>query len=140
MREEYEVRGEVPGVGEYRRLREAAGLSPKGVEAAEKGLPNTWCGVTVRRGGEAVGMGRIVGDGGCFFQVVDICVLPEHQGRGLGKLIMRALLDEYDRRAPASAYLSLIADGDAQHLYRQFGFVDTAPASVGMFRQVKKIS
>ena len=33
---------------------------------------------------------------------------------------------------PAEAYVSLIADGEAKRLYAQFGFVETAPASVGM--------
>ncbi|MFD2882298.1 hypothetical protein ACFTAO_51075 [Paenibacillus rhizoplanae] len=30
-------------------------------------------------------MGRVIGDGGCFFQVTDIAVKPSFQGRGLGK-------------------------------------------------------
>ena len=47
---------------------------------------------------------------------------------------MQALVDELDRRAPSSAYISLIADGDAHHLYRKFGFIDTAPGSIGMYR------
>ncbi|GAA1752289.1 hypothetical protein [Luedemannella helvata] len=38
------------------------------------------------------------------------------------------------RRAPATAYLSLIADGEAHRLYRRYGFTDTAPASIGMYR------
>ena len=43
-------------------------------------LPNTVFAVVIRKDGEAVGMGRVVGDGGLFFQVVDIAVLPEHHG------------------------------------------------------------
>lgn len=131
---EYELVTQPPSADDYRRLRTIAELGAKTVEAATLGLNGTWYGVTILADGFPVGMGRIVGDGGCFFQIVDICVDPDHQGRGLGKLIMRALLDEYDRRAPASAYLSLIADGEAHRLYRSFGFVDTAPASIGMFR------
>jgi hypothetical protein len=42
---------------------------------------------------------------------------------------------EDDRsRRPKGAYVSLIADGDAQFLYEKFGFRPTAPAAVGMFR------
>lgn len=80
-------------------------------------------------------MGRVVGDGGCHFQVVDICVRPEHQGRGLGKRIMAALVADLEARVPATGYVSLIADGEAKHLYAQFGFAETAPASVGMARR-----
>ncbi|KUJ69256.1 hypothetical protein ACZ90_13005 [Streptomyces albus subsp. albus] len=130
----YDVRPGVPDIETYRRLRGATGLGAKSVEGAAVGLPNTWFGVTVRHGAETIGMGRIIGDGGCFFQIVDICVLPEHQARGLGKQIMERLTDELERRAPAGAYVSLIADGDARHLYAKFGFAETAPASVGMYR------
>lgn len=68
-------------------------------------------------------------------QIVDICVLPEHQGQGLGQRIMRALTAELESRAPAETYVSLIADGDARHLYAKFGFNETAPASVAMARK-----
>jgi ribosomal protein S18 acetylase RimI-like enzyme len=76
-------------------------------------------------------MGRIVGDGGTSYQVVDVAVRPEHQGRGLGKRIM-AVLMEYLSQVPEGAHVSMLADGPAKHLYAQFGFAETAPASVGM--------
>jgi GNAT superfamily N-acetyltransferase len=130
----YEIRPGVPSVEIYRRLRTHADLSDKSAEGAAVGLAHIWFGVMAVQSGEPVGMGRIVGDGGCFFQVVDVCVLPEHQGRGLGRQIMQALTDELERRAPARSYVSLIADGDAHRLYRKFGFTDTAPESIGMAR------
>ncbi|MFI1249525.1 GNAT family N-acetyltransferase [Streptomyces anulatus] len=136
MCDPYELSVELPTVETYLRLRPAAGLSAKPREAAVLGLPNTWHAVQIRHGDKPVGMGRVIGDGGCFFQVVDICVHPDHQGRGLGKRIMAELIGELERRAPAGAYVSLIADGDARHLYEKFGFRETAPASVGMHRTV----
>jgi predicted N-acetyltransferase YhbS len=77
-------------------------------------------------------MGRVIGDGGTFFQVVDIAVAPEHQGRGLGKAIMAEIAGFIAREVPESGYVSLLADGNACRLYQQFGFSLTAPASVGM--------
>ena len=121
-----------PGVDDYRRLRLAAGMTPKSEEAARRGLPNTLHGVSLLRDGEVVGMGRVIGDGGCFFVVVDIAVVPELQGRGLGRRIMGALDAWLRANVPESAYVSLVADGDAKHLYAKFGFVDTAPQSINM--------
>lgn len=135
-KDDYVLEAALPSVATYRHLRGAAGLSVRSVAACAAGLPNSWHCVLVRHGDETVGMGRIIGDGGCFFQIVDICLLPEYQRRGLGKRIMTELTAELERRAPAGAYVSLIADGDARHLYAQFGFVGTAPASVGMHRLV----
>ncbi|MGW3645655.1 GNAT family N-acetyltransferase [Streptomyces sp. NPDC000878] len=133
----YLVRSETPSVETYLRLRSASGLSAKTAEAARAGLPNTWQGVTVLCGNEPVGMVRVIGDGGCFFQIVDMCVMPEHQGRGLGRRIMAELMRALEQRAPGGAYVSLIADGDAHFLYEKFGFMPTAPASIGMYRTVR---
>ena len=128
----YTTRLAIPSVATYQQLRIAAGLSAKTTEAATRGLPHSLFAVQVLHGDAVVGMGRIIGDGGCFYQVVDIAVLPAHQGKGLGKLIMREIMQFIETEVPTSAYVSLIADGQAQELYAQFGFQHTAPASVGM--------
>ena len=128
----YTIRLAIPAIATYQLLRVAAGMSAKSTAAAAKGLPNSLFAVQVLLGDEVVGMGRIIGDGGCFFQVTDIAVLPAHQGKGLGKRIMREIMQFIETDVPQSAYLSLIADGQAQELYAQFGFKHTAPVSVGM--------
>jgi GNAT superfamily N-acetyltransferase len=129
---EIELIESFPAVETYRMLRAAAGMLPKTLEAAERGLRNTLYGVSLRHAGDTIGMGRIIGDGGCFFIVVDIAVLPEWQGKGLGTRVMTALDSWLRVHVPESAYVSLVADGDAKHLYRKFGFVETAPAAVNM--------
>lgn len=133
----YELREGVVSVEVFRRLRVNAGLSDKEPEAVALALPNTWFGVVLHHAGEPIGMGRIIGDGGTAFQIVDMCVDPAHQGKGLGKRIMAALTAELERRAPASAYVSLIADGPARDLYAQFGFIPTdSYGSIGMSRRM----
>lgn len=129
---DYTLVARTPSVSEYRDLRRLSGLSEKTVEAAERGLPATLFAVVIEAQGEAIGMGRVIGDGGTAYQVVDIAVLPAHQGKGLGKRIVGALVDWLRANAPKSAYVSLIADGPAKDLYAQFGFEPTAPASIGM--------
>ena len=132
MTNDYTIHVGTPAKEDYLGLRIRAGLTPKTAEGAAAGLPNTVFAVVIRKDGEAVGMGRVVGDGGLFFQVVDIAVLPEHQGRGLGKAIVGALVDHLRATAPEGAHVSLMADGEAHRLYAQFGFALTAPRSVGM--------
>lgn len=129
---DYELVEALPSVAEHCRLRAAAGMTVRRAAAAALGLPNSWYSVVVRHRGEAVGMGRVIGDGGMAFQVVDIAVDPAHQGRGLGKAIMAAIAMKLRRDAPASASVTLIADGEAHRLYAQYGFVAVAPVSIGM--------
>lgn len=136
MTDTYTLEPRPPAAADYMRLRAAAGMSARSLEGAEIGLPNSWFAVTIRHEDRAVGMGRIIGDGGTAFQIVDIVVEPAHQKRGLGKRIMTALMDRLHATAPANAYVSLIADGDAQHLYAKYGFAPTAPESIGMYWRV----
>jgi len=128
----YTLHAAIPELADYLRLRAEAGLTPRDEAAARAGLPNSMAGVIVRKDGEAVGMGRAIGDGGLFYQIVDIAVLPAHQGLGLGKAIMGALMETLRGAIPGTAYVSLIADGDARHLYARYGFEPVAPKSIGM--------
>ena len=131
---EYVLVERTPTVAEYRALRQLVGLSAKTEEAATAGLPNTRYAVVLEHGGQAIGMGRIIGDGGTAFQVTDIAVLPEHQGKGLGKRIVAALVAWLKANAPKSAYISLIADGPAKHLYAKYGFKPVEEhGSIGMY-------
>lgn len=75
-------------------LREQTGLTPKTPYAAALGLASTLFAVQAShpsRPKTIIGMGRMVGDGGCFFQLVDMAVLPADQDKGVGKLIMKEL-------------------------------------------------
>ena len=136
--EEYTVIHATPSVENYMSLRASSGLSPKTLQAATIGLPNTLFAVQIAPSSSPdtiVGMGRMIGDGGCSFHVVDIAVLPAHQGKGLGKRIMKELKAWMDKNVPESGTVELIADGRANELYKQYGFVeatDLTPPSRGM--------
>lgn len=130
----YELIERVPPAKIYVHLRRAAGLSKISHQAAVIGLPNTLFGVSVLLGKTVVGMGRVIGDGGCFYHIVDIAVLPEHQGQGLGKRIMTAIMAYIEEDALPTAYISLIAD--APDFYRRYGFQSVGPRSEGMYLRV----
>ena len=133
IRAEYRV----PDIDSYLRLRRDSGLNPRRREAAAAGLPNSLFAVTlVNEDGYPVGMGRVVGDGGCNFEVVDICVDPAWQGRGLGRLIMEHITAWLDANVPEQSYTCLIAD--TPWLYEKFDFEYCAPALHGMQRRKPK--
>ncbi len=128
---------QVPSVTDYVRIRLVAGLSRKTEAAATIGLRNSLFAVTVFYGAEPVGIGRVIGDGGCFFEIVDIAALPEHQGKGVGKRIIDALMVYVHEYAPKSAYVSLIADHGTPDFYAKFGFAKTeAPHAAGMYLRI----
>lgn len=133
---DYRLGEDIPGAAEYRELRYSAGLAPKSAAAAALGLPNTLLAATVRDRGALVAMGRVVGDGGCNFQIVDMAVHPHYQRQGLGTRIMQSLMTRLLEVAPESAYISLVADDHSPALYRKFGFEPVAPHSIGMARRL----
>lgn len=134
---DYKVLLQTPSVEDYIRIRVEAGLSRKTEGAAVLGLKNSLFAVTVVCEGEAIGIGRVIGDGGCFFQIVDIAVLPEHQKQGLGRRIMAALMAYLYEHAPGSAYVSLMADHRTPAFYEKFGFTRAeAPQAAGMYLRI----
>ncbi|MDP5276510.1 GNAT family N-acetyltransferase [Chengkuizengella sp. 2205SS18-9] len=125
-----------PDVNDYLNLRKLAGLSEKSEAGAKLGLKHTIYAISIYANEYLIGMGRLIGDKGCFYQVVDIAVEPNYQGQGLGKLIMNELSKDIDENAPEGAYISLIADEPADKLYEKYGFQYTYPASHGMFKKI----
>jgi len=123
-----------PAVEEYLELRRGSGLTPKRRDQAAAALAGSWAAVHVvcQAGGPAVGMGRVIGDGGWYFHVVDMAVLPAHKRKGIGDAVLGALLDRIREVAPPGAYVNLLADPPGVRLYERHGFEATAPGSVGM--------
>src|SRR4051812_1479922 len=115
----YSLRREVPSVADYINIRLAAGLSRKSEEAAKIGLAHSLFAVVVYHDDRPIGIGRVIGDGGCFFEVTDMAVVPAHQKRGVGDMIMRAIMEYLRGNAPKTAYVSLMADHGTPHFYRR---------------------
>jgi ribosomal protein S18 acetylase RimI-like enzyme len=76
--------------------------------------------------GEIVGFVRTMSDGAFAVYIADILVLPDHQRRGVGSDLLRAVLTHY----PMSTYHHqvLIAERDADGFYRRMGL-----SAVGAF-------
>lgn len=127
----YKVIDSVVPVDDFLRLREVSGLTPRPREAAIKALPRSLYGVHIVIDGSVVGMGRVIGDGALNFDVVDVTVDPEFQGKGYGRVIMENIMQYLDREAQVGSYITLMAD--VPELYEKFGFKLTRPQSEGMY-------
>ncbi len=121
----------IPDIEDYMRLRAVTGMPPRSKVAAERGLPKSLFAVVVLDDETAIGMGRVVGDGGLNFEIVDIAVDPTYQSQGWGRKIMEAIMMYLEREAPQGCYISLIAD--VPEFYERFGFKRCAPKAEGMF-------
>jgi GNAT superfamily N-acetyltransferase len=122
MSEEYAVVERTPEVLEYNRVRQAAGLSVKDEIAAQYGLANTLYAVCIVHGGRMVGIGRVIGDGGLFYDIVDVAVVAEHQQKGVGKMIMDALMGYINAHARPTSIVCLMANRGIAPFYEKYGF------------------
>jgi ribosomal protein S18 acetylase RimI-like enzyme len=68
-------------------------------------------------GDRLIGASRAITDGEYHGLIYDVAVLPEYQGRGIGRRMMRELLD----RLPVWRVM-LVADENVQGFYRGLGF------------------
>lgn len=126
----------VPTVEEYCAMRLKAGLSPRSVKTASIALPNSLYAISIRYNNILVAMGRVVGDGACNFEVVDIAVDPHYQGQGLGRQIMKYIDDYLAFATFEDSYVSMIAD--KPEFYEKLGYQPVAPKSQGMTKKFLK--
>ncbi|WP_284037241.1 GNAT family N-acetyltransferase [Neobacillus sp. 114] len=134
MNTSFKINHASPSPIEYIELRVEGGLSRKSLEAATIGLNNTLFSVCIYDQSTLIGLGRVVGDGGTVFHIVDIVVKPSYQGQGLGKVIMKEIMNYLEKNTYPGSYVSLIADDPANRLYEKFGFQYTYPKSHGMYK------
>ena len=73
--------------------------------------------------GAQAGFARVITDRATYAYVADVFVAEAHRGKGLGKLLMRAMMTHPDLQGLRRWSL---ATRDAHELYRQFGFRELA--------------
>ncbi|MDP9180796.1 MAG: GNAT family N-acetyltransferase [Chloroflexota bacterium] len=69
--------------------------------------------------GKQAGFARVISDRATFAYIADVFVDESHRGKGLGKLLMRAIMFHPDLQGLRRWSL---ATRDAHGLYQQFGF------------------
>jgi GNAT superfamily N-acetyltransferase len=70
--------------------------------------------------GRAVGMGRCLSDGVSDAWIQDVVVLPSHRGRGIGRKVIKALLDNCIKRR--LQWIGLVAEPGTGEFYIPLGF------------------
>jgi len=87
-------------------------------EIVERGLRSSLCfGLYTQE--SQIGFARVITDAATFAYLCDVYVLPEFRGRGLGKFLVRAVLEHPDLQGLRRFNL---VTRDAHELYRRFGF------------------
>ncbi|MDR1693554.1 MAG: GNAT family N-acetyltransferase [Oscillospiraceae bacterium] len=107
------------------KLRASAGWREVHPDQLRAGLRSSAFIVAAQDGGSTVGMARLIYDGGYVAFIVDVLVLPQYQGRGIGKAMMeRVLRNLRDRLKDGyTIQVDLMSAKGKEGFYEKFGFV-----------------
>ena len=108
---------------DYYRLRESVGWKNFSRVQTENALENSLYTVTVLQNNQAVGMGRLIGDG-MYYTIVDVVVQLEYQRMGIGNKIVNMLIDYVVGETPdgGRSSVQLIAEKGKEAFYENMGF------------------
>jgi len=88
---------------------------PKALMAALRNSHNL---VTARLNGKLIGLGNAISDGYLVVYYPHLIVLPQYQGKGVGRKMLQALQTKYYNYHQQM----LVADGKAINFYKSVGF------------------
>jgi len=132
---------QLPKAIEYNYLRQKVGWGEYGIEVIEKALPNSLYSVCVFDDDQIIGMGRVIGDHGLCFYIQDIIVLPDYQGKSIGKNIMIRVMQYIELNSSNNSIIGLMSAFGKEEFYEKFGFTKRPNEKLGcgMTLFVKKI-
>lgn len=132
--QDIDVLHEAPTAEEYVHLRKISGMRERKVSSAQIAIQHTLFWVTLRRHGELIGMGRVVGDGGSFVAISDLAVHPDHQKKGYGRFMLETVQEYILQEIPDDAFVCLFANNqDVTTFYKQKGFQLSGEKLPGMY-------
>jgi GNAT superfamily N-acetyltransferase len=101
-------------------LREAYWAKDRSPETIQTTIEHSFC-FGLYHNKQQIGFARVVSDCRIFAYIMDVFVLDEYRGQGLGKLLMQYVLDESQLKEVKKW---MLGTRDAHGLYRQLGFTD----------------
>lgn len=111
-------------VEDYNYLRESVGWSKIDAIQAQTGINNSTYLIVAVDKNKTVGLSRLVSDGGYIAIIVDVIVLPEYQGSGIGRHMMQKVMDNISEKIKngQKVLVNLISANGRESFYSQFGF------------------
>jgi GNAT superfamily N-acetyltransferase len=109
-------------VEDYNTLIEAVGWGTRHPERVRLAIERSNFFIAAQKDNQTIGMARVVQDG-LQALVMDVVVLPEYQGQGIGKTLMVHVMEYLETASQGGGlFVNLMSAIDRVGFYEQFGF------------------
>lgn len=94
------------------------------LEQTKLAMEHTLFRVSIYDGDKIIAMARMIGDMGLDYYIKDVVVIPEYQGKGIGRLLIDELLKYIKENGVKNTdiFVELCAMPDKIPFYEKFGF------------------
>ena len=94
------------------------------IDQVKLAMENTLFRVSVFDGEKIIAMARVIGDKGLSYYIKDVVVLPEYQGKGVGRILINELLKYVNDNGIKNTdiYVELCAMPEVAEFYKKCGF------------------
>ena len=118
---------------EYLELRRKVGWCVFPVEEAKAGIDNAYTVLCARDDDKAVGVVRLLWDGGYIAFLADVIVDPAYQRQGIGKHLVESTIQRMkaDMKPGYKVKLNLMAAKGKEPFYERFGFEERPNDKLG---------
>ena len=109
---------------EYMNLRKTVGWVQFPLEEAQICIDNAYMVLCVRDDDKAIGVVRLLWDGGYIAFLSDVIVDPEYQGQGIGRKLVESCIERLkkDMKPGYKVKLTLNSAKGKESFYEKFGF------------------
>lgn len=112
----------------YDFLSQSYWAKERSLEAIQTSIEHSFC-FGLYHNNKQIGFARVISDCSVFAYIMDVFVLDNYRGQGLGKSLMQHILDESVLK---NVRKWMLGTRDAHGLYRQLGFTDISSPEMWM--------
>ena len=111
----------------------------KGWTQVKLAMENTLFRVSVFDNEKLIAMARVIGDKGLDYYIKDVVVIPEYQGKGVGRILIDELLKYINDNGikGIEIFVELCAMPDVIPFYEKFGFESNEAQRLKIMYKVK---
>lgn len=109
------------------------------IEQVELAMENTLFRISIYDNDKLIAMARLIGDKGLDYYIKDVVVIPEYQGKGVGRMLIEELLKYINNNGIINTeiFVELCAMPEVIPFYEKFGFDSNEAQRLKMMYQVK---